>query len=594
MSDDARSVGALALVAVAALLVVAPLSGGAAAALTDAGGAVAPLDDADASRDEAAAAAALQSGNETVVHRGENATIVRRGAFSIVDETDRVYSSMEDEPVVANGQVYGVFTGNKLVGDEGEQRFVSALYALDAETLDAEWRVEFETAGLHGRPVVADGTAYVVMYEQGNGTTPDTYFLHAFDAESGERLWKHELGSILYDERTRASDTHGRYHPIYVLDGRVHTLTVDAGRQTMVALDPASGDVAWRQDGVAAGVGTDGERIYVGYREGQNEYDPGAVLALDPATGETMWTRPNGDLYGQQRVSLVANGRVYAARPARLDRDEVGSVHAIDAATGEEIWTETVSGNPRIAITAVYPASETVVGETWSPIDESDVSKIQGIDDATGDTRWAVSDERLRPNWEVYTAERNLYVHSPSGFSVYPGDSLHGPDTDGFFPQPAWTQGYGDFNDIRELAEADGTLYELRMTTTRMAVSAFDASEGDRRYEFEVEGTRPYMTVANDTVYLETAGLIRAYEAVDPGTVPTDVSGSVGDAGPAGATDAPQRVGGATDGGDASTESAMPAALSGTGPLGAPLAVFAGLALGLATSGLLVGRRYRF
>ena len=596
MTDDRPNAGALVLVAIAALLVVAPLSGVAAAALTGGGAVAAQPVSIDDRRDGVAAAGALQAGNETVVHRGENATVVRRGAFSIADETDRAYSSMEDEPVVANGQVYGVFTGNKLVGDEGEQRFFSALYALDAETLDAEWRVEFETASLHGRPVVADGTAYVVMFEQGNGTEPDTYFLHAFDAENGERLWRHELGSIRYERRGEAWATHDRYHPIYVVDGRVHTLTVDGGLQTLVALDPASGDVAWRHEGVAAGVGTDGERIYAGYREGQDEFAAGGVVALDPATGETVWTRPNGDLYGQQRVSLVANGRVYAARPARLDRDEVGSVHAIDAATGEEIWTETVSGNPRIAITAVYPASETVVGETWSPIDESDVSKIQGIDDATGDTRWAVSDERLRPNWEVYTAERNLYVHSPSGFSVYPGDSLHGPDTDGFFPQPAWTQGYGDFNDIRELAEADGTLYELRMTTTRMAVSAFDASEGDRRYEFEVEGTRPYMTVANDTVYLETAGLIRAYEAVDPGTVPTEASSaqSPADADPTGATDARDRVDGSTDGGDSSTDSALSGPLAGRGPLGAPLAVLAGLGLGLVTSGLLVGRRYRF
>ncbi|QPV64683.1 PQQ-binding-like beta-propeller repeat protein [Halosimplex litoreum] len=596
MSDDAPSVGTVALVAVAVLLVAAPLAGVAAAGLAggDDGGAVG--DDGDAASDGVAAAAALQPASETVVHRGENATIVRSGVFSIVDATDRAYSEMDGEPVVANGQVYGVFTGNKLAGDEGEQRFFSALYALDAETLDAEWRVEFETAGLHGRPVVADGTAYVVMYEQNNGTGPDTYYLHAFDADSGDRLWKHELGSIPYEERGKASGTHGRYHPIYVVDGRVHTLTVDAGLQTLVALDPASGDVAWRQDGIAAGVGTDGERIYAGYREGRDEFDAGAVLALDPATGETVWTRPNGDLYGQQRVSLVENGRVYATRPAPLDSDAVANVHAIDAATGEVAWTETASGNSRIAITAVYPASETVVGETWSPIDETDEPKVQGFDDATGDTRWAVSDRRLGPTWTVYAGERNLYVYSAGGFSAYPGDTLHGPDTDGFFPQAAWSQAYGDFDDVREIAESDGSLYELRTTTTRVAVSAFDASEGDRRYEFDVEGLRPYMTVANDTVYLETAGLIRAYEAVDPGTVPTDASPSqsTGDGDPAGDTDARERVDSGTAAGDSSTAPALPGPLAGRGPLGAPLAVFAGLGLGLATSGLLVGRRYRF
>jgi outer membrane protein assembly factor BamB len=600
MTDDGPSAGALALVAVATLLVVAPVSGVAAAALSDADGVAAPPASAEVPGDGTLAAASLQSGNETVVHRGENATIVRRGAFSAADATDRAYSEMDGEPVVANGQVYGVFTGNKLVGDEGEQRFFSALYALDAETLDAEWRVEFETAGLHGRPVVADGTAYVVVYEQGNGTVPDTYYLHAFDAESGDRLWKHELGSIRYDRRGEAWGTHDRYHPVYVVDGRVHTLTVDAGLQTMVALDPASGDVAWRHGGVAAGVGTDGERIYAGYRDGQDEFAAGGVVALDPATGETVWTRPNGDLYGQQRVSLVANGRVYVARPAPLDSDAVANVHALDAATGEAVWTETASGNSQIAITAVYPASETVVGETWSPVDDSDEPKIQGFDDATGDTRWAVSSNRLGPTWAVYAGERNLYTYSAGGFSAYAGDTLHGPDTDGFFPQAVWSQAYGDFDDVREIAEADDTLYELRTTTTRVAVSAFDASAGDRRYEFEVEGVRPYMTVANDTVYLETAGLIRAYEAVDPGTIPTDVPGSTGgadstgDADSTGASDARERVDGPTDIGDGSPAPALPGPLAGRGPLGAPLAVLAGLGLGLVTSGLLVGRRYRF
>ncbi|WP_415379163.1 PQQ-binding-like beta-propeller repeat protein [Halosimplex sp. TS25] len=595
MTGDTSSAGALVLVAVAGLLVVAPLSGAAAAALAGGGGVAAPPASADAPRGEVAAAASLQSGNETVVHRGENATIVRRGAFSIADETNRAYSSMEDEPVVANGQVYGVFTGNKLAGDEGEQRFFSALYALDGETLDVEWRVEFETAGLHGRPVVADGTAYVVMYEQGNGTRPDTYFLHAFDAESGDRLWKHELGSVLYDRRGEAWGTHDRYHPIYVVDGRVHTLTVDTGLQTLVALDSSSGDVAWRQKGIAAGVGTDGERIYAGYREGQDEYDAGAVIALDPATGETVWTRPNGDLYGQQRVSLVSSGRVYAARSGPLGNDAVANLHALDAATGEEIWTELASGNSRIDPVAVYSASETVVAQTWSPVDESDAPKIQGIDDATGDTRWAVSSNRLGPTWTVHTGERNLYVYSAGGFSAYAGDTLHGPDTDGFFPQPAWSRAYGDFEDVREISEVDGALYELRTTTTAVAVSAFDATEGDRRYEFEVEGVRPYMTVADGTVYLETAGAIRAYEAVDPGTVPTAASQSTGDADPSGATDGRERVGAGTDtAGDPSAGPALPGLFAGRGPLGAPVAVLAGMALGIATSGLLVGRRYRF
>lgn len=595
MSDEAPAASVLILVAVAALLVVAPLSGVAVAAVAGGDDLDAVWSGIDAPGDGAVAAGGLQSANETVVHRGENATIIRRGTFDVIAETGRNYSEMRDEPVVANGRVYGVFTGSKLVGDEGQQRSFEALYALDGETLDSEWRAEFETATLHGRPVVSNGTAFVVMFEQGNGTGPDTYFLHAFDAESGDRLWQHELGSIRYDRRGEAWGTHGRYHPIYVLDGRVHTLTVDPGLQTLVALDPSTGDVAWRQEGVAAGVETDGERLYVGYREGEDRTDAGGVLALDPATGETVWTRPNGDLYGQQRVSLVANGRMYAARIAPLGNDAVATVHALDAASGEELWSELASGNSRIDPVAVYPESETLVAQTWSPFDESDAPKIQGIDDTTGDTRWAVSSDRLGPTWSVYAGERNLYVHSAGGFSAYPGDTLHGPETQGFFPQAAWGRGYGDFEDLRDLSEVDGTLYELRLTTTRIAVSAFDADEGDRRYEFEVEGVRPSMTVADDTVYLETVGAIRAYEAVAPGTVPTDASQSAGDADPSGATDSRERVDAGTDtGGDSSTAPALQAVLAGRGPLGAPFAVLAGLALGLATSGLLVGRRYRF
>ena len=530
----------------------------------------------------------LQSGNETVVKRGENATIVRRSVFSIVEETDRAYSSIRGEPVVANDQVYAVFNGEKLVGDEGKQRSVSALYALDAATLDPQWRAEFELGTLHGRPVVANGSVYVVIFEGGNGTHAAQYSLYAFDTATGERRWQHELGSIVYDQRGAAWGTHGRHHPLYVIDGRVHTLTVDAGPQSLVALDPATGDVDWRHGGITAGVGTDGERIYAGYREDPDETDSGGVVALDPASGEPVWTRPNGNLTGHQRVSLVTNDRVYAARTAPLNSDAVATLHALDPTTGEQVWSEIASGNSRIAALAVYPDSETVVAQAWSPYDEADEPKIQGIDDTDGKTRWVVSTNRLGPRWDTHTGEENLYVYYDTGYAAYSGDTLHGPNTDGWFPQPSWGQSYDEFASIREIVEVDGTLYEFRRKTTDVAVSAFDATEGDKLYEFQVLANDPAITVTADTIYLASAGVLSAYEAVEPSSAPESASpgedATPSDTRPSGAAQ--------SDDGDEPSTGPLSAVLAGTGPLGAPLSVLVGIVLGMVTGGVVASRRY--
>ncbi|MFB6183767.1 MAG: hypothetical protein ABEI96_04360 [Haloarculaceae archaeon] len=544
-------------------------------------------------RDLGAAAEGARTANATVVERGENVTVVRRAWFDVSAATDRNYTSMRGEPVVADGRVYGVFTGNKVVGDAAKQRYFSSLYALNATTLEPDWRVEFPEAEPHGEPVVANGTVYLVVFEH-NGSGPNTYVLHAFDEATGEQRWQREIGAVRYDDHLKAAATHNDLHPVYTLGGHVVTLTVAAGPQALVGLDPVTGEVDWRYEGVVAGVETDGQRLYAGYRPGTNVTE-GGVVALDPTSGETLWTHPNGNYYGQLRVAAAADGRVYVTRPAPLNTSAVATVRALDAATGEEDYWVAAPGNTRIWPIGVYPSASTVVAVSWSPKNETAQPRsLVAVNDSAGRVQWAVDWNRLGQSWAVSAGERNLYIYSDGGVSATHASNLDGSSADGWFPPADWSQGFEDFNSVRDLDESGGDLYVLRTTTTGSGVSVYDGDSGDVRYEFDFDALSPAFTAVNDAIYVQSHGVVVSYAAR-----PNDASATGTDSGGGNAASASGGTA-ASAGGDASTRTrstdrpAMPAALSGRGPLGVPIPVLVGLVLGLATSVVLGGRRYRF
>jgi hypothetical protein len=109
-----------------------------------------------------------------------------------------------------------------------------------------------------------------------------------------------------------------------------HLIAVLNRARLVMALRRADGAVAWQAQVGPAGKdltppATDGDRLYVGSREG--------LHALDPADGHELWCFPIG--HGLVAAPVVAGGVVYVAgRDHRLA--------ALEATSGQELWHYTV------------------------------------------------------------------------------------------------------------------------------------------------------------------------------------------------------------------------------------------------------------
>jgi len=227
-------------------------------------------------------------------------------------------------------------------------------------------------AGGYGRPVVVDGTAYVVGRQE----------VAAVDLPTGDRGWTVDISGrraasapavtsdtvYVHDTRLRALDrmsgevrwTLGgessilRVSPPTVVDGTVYIGRQSFGRggrltaAGMYAVSAADGIREW-YFGDAVGWGgapayADGS-IYFGS-------DDDHVYALDAQSGNEQWRFQTG--HSILSAPVVADGTVYVGS---LDN----SLYALDAATGTEQWTaETFGGvrtSPAVADGTVYVVS---------------------------------------------------------------------------------------------------------------------------------------------------------------------------------------------------------------------------------------------
>lgn len=130
-----------------------------------------------------------------------------------------------------------------------------------------------------------------------------------------EIVWSHHVGSAFTRKWVRLTPVL-REGTAYAanIDGTVAAFTVDDGRrQWDVELDRR----------LAAGVGVDGERVYVGTTEGE-------VVALDRDNGRELWRHATG---GELLAPPVAGGGMVIARTVD------GRLLALSATDGSRQWT---------------------------------------------------------------------------------------------------------------------------------------------------------------------------------------------------------------------------------------------------------------
>ena len=206
-------------------------------------------------------------------------------------------------------------------GTYSEQRF-SPLRKIDASnvgTLGLQWFADYETnQNQHGSPLYIDGVIYVSTARN---------VVYAFDAKSGEQLWKYN--PMIHGERLRYNV--GLVNRgIAAWRGKIIMGTLDA---RLVAIDAKTGKEAWSTDTVPESLGL-------------GEMGKHYAITMAPRVAKG-------------KVFIGGSGGEFGVR---------GWIAAFDAETGKEVWRFwTVPGDPAKGFEskALESAAKTWSGEWW-------------------------------------------------------------------------------------------------------------------------------------------------------------------------------------------------------------------------------------
>lgn len=205
--------------------------------------------------------------------------------------------------------------------------------------------------GTGASPALHDGRVFVQVFTQ------DTSFLAAFDATTGEELWR-----VVRDEPATSWSS-----PL-VWSNTARTEIVVSGGKRITSHDPATGAELWRLVGVdgpgLCSFGADRERVYLG-QKGPGSSPPLYALRAG-AEGDLSTTEDRPEIaslaWSQKAASpgmpspVASGGLLYVASENVLA--------CRDAATGELVYKERVPGLVTIA------ASPIVVGDRVLLLDE--------------------------------------------------------------------------------------------------------------------------------------------------------------------------------------------------------------------------------
>lgn len=299
----------------------------------------------------------LPSQTPTLV--GDTLYLVSGHAIDAVDlqkRTSRWHLELYDElnqqegltpPRVANGMVY--------VGAD-----VGVVFAFDAETGEQRWRHDLEGISEEKLDAVRNaGDTIVKARRQGRPYAPIAatenrvyvaswdFSLYALDAQTGKRQWEFSLGSDHLD----------MMHAPVIKDGKVYTQTENA---ILYVLDAETGEQLWTYDdygkatdGVSPIVDDDSVYVIAGTST-ENLF----LVALDRADHSVRWKRQIGPTFVDP-----------AADADTLYLDQGSYLHAIGKNHGEFKWKvrlqNALSAPTTVAGSAVYVADDAHVYGIW-------------------------------------------------------------------------------------------------------------------------------------------------------------------------------------------------------------------------------------
>jgi outer membrane protein assembly factor BamB len=196
--------------------------------------------------------------------------------------------------------------------------------------------------------------------------------LQGIDAETGQQLWQQELTW----NAELATDGNLVYVPLTLGEG-------------IVAIDPHSGETVWTSVLVGS-IGAPAIRDGVLYVWSSGEM----VFALDAHSGDKLW-----QAYMAPSSTSTFRWDSYSYRQPAVGNDVVvsmsssGMLNAFDRATGEEVWSR---DGFNAANTRYVAAGDTLIvlngsPSTATPTTDAAPFVLEGIDLATGETKWSAN-----------------------------------------------------------------------------------------------------------------------------------------------------------------------------------------------------------
>jgi len=291
---------------------------------------------------------------------------------------------------------------------------------------DEQWTTQTPATeqGFHATPVVVDGVAYLGAYDGANGGQDGA--VYAFDTETGEILWRTEIGGSV------AVGSSAGYWNGYLYVVAEHRYPEQIGE--LVVFDAESGNILFRDDRIdgmphpTVAINPEHERLLTGSNDGlvycwefpslefQWSFETGAEVKGPIATydGSALVGSWDQQFYrlgledGREEWSFDTDGVVMSAPAVDPENDIVyfGSddwhIYALDAETGDEQWATNVYGR---VMGALSVTANTVLAGTTA-------AEICALDRESGDRRWFIENEGqttsapVPHDGRIYYAER--------------------------------------------------------------------------------------------------------------------------------------------------------------------------------------------
>ncbi len=272
-------------------------------------------------------------------------------------------------PVVAAGKIFAMDAHGYISAHDASR--------IDSVSWTSKTLVEADEPDVMGGGLAVDGGQLFVASGYGK--------VAAFDAATGEELWKTTIGVPLRNAPK-------------VSAGKVFVLSVD---NQLFALDAAQGKQLWNHSGINENVGfVTSVAPSVKDNVVLAPYSSGEIHALDAATGQELWsdtlilsrhTTATGGFSGIGGAPVIADDTVYAG-------DSGGFFAALSLSNGRRVWEQDIS-----TLNSAWVAGDFVYLL-------SDTNELVCLLKADGRVKWA----RQLPRFENETKRKNPYVwHGP-------------------------------------------------------------------------------------------------------------------------------------------------------------------------------------